>query len=626
MTRNQTRTRAMAFGAVALLWLATGTRAEGAGSTYRVLQCDPLNVGSADAQSREVHPYNVARHCSDPDRALEVTDVWRADQGDEGSFTWSAPAQTGIVGVHAEAKLRRDNGHKARLYMADGQHRQTFVVANGDDSGGVFRGQSWQGPPQDEFVAALRCEDAGGCPASGDAKTYVRSVKLTVADFSDPTLSVGGALAASGWHRGSQLLSFSGDDQGSGLERLDVRVNGSELGSPEQGACPGVIPATHTAARLRPCTGGISGSVYPSSSDLPFHDGDNTLSVCADDFAGNGTCDTRTVAVDNTPPTLVFASQQNPGDPELIRALVGDPTSGVSTGQILYRPAGAGDWTPLPTRIVDGELRARVDSTAVPAGSYEFAAQAADVAGNATVTTLREDGLPMVLDFPLKGRVQLTAALAHGGSRREVIPYGRRSSVRGHLRDARGHAVRGQKLTVVEHYGQGALIRKRISHVRTNRHGHWGLRLPAGPSRRVSVAYAGTRRYLDANARGGHLVVKSKATLRPSRRHVPEKKRVVFRGHIAHKGARIPNGGKLLELQVRSAPKTWHTVKEGFRTRPNGHYRIGYKFQPIYCYDVRYRFRVKVAREGDWPYKAPSTSKTKRVTVLDRVQTPNCGG
>jgi hypothetical protein len=598
--------------------------AQAAGQTYRVLQCDPLNVGSADAQSHEPHPYIVGRHCDDPDRALEVIDVYRADQGDEGSFIWSAPPQTGIVGVHVEAKLRRDNGHKARLYMADQQHRQTFGVASGDDNGSFFGGESWQGPPQEQFVAALRCEDAGGCPASNDAKTLVRSVRLTLADNADPTLSVGGSLASPGWQRGAQLLSFSGDDQGSGLELVDVRVNGSELGAAEQGTCAGVIPGTHTAAWLRPCKGGVSGSVYPSTAELPFHDGGNTLSVCADDFAGNETCDTRSIQVDNTAPTLAFANEQSADDPELIRAPVGDTTSGVASGQLSYRASGAGEWTPLPTRIVAGELRARIDSTAVPAGSYEFMAQASDVAGNATVTTLRQDGLPMTLEFPLKARVRLSASFANGGSKRELIGYGRRSSVRGHLRDAQGHPLEGEKLTVVEHFGQGALIRKRISHVGTNQHGWWRLRLPAGPSRRVTVSYGGTHRYLSAKTRGGHLLVRSKATLRPSRRHVHEKKRVVFRGHIAHRGARIPNSGKLLELQVRAGPKTWHTVKEGFRTHPNGHYRIGYKFQPIYCYDVRYRFRVKVAREGDWPYKAPSTSKTKKVTVLDRVATPNC--
>ena len=55
--------------------------------------------------------------------------------------------------------------------------------------------------------------------------------------------------------------------------------------------------------------------------------------------------------VDNTAPSLAFAASQSPNDPELIRALASDATSGLdgSTATIAYRPRGASAWSELPT-------------------------------------------------------------------------------------------------------------------------------------------------------------------------------------------------------------------------------------------------------------------------------------
>ena len=92
--------------------------------------------------------------------------------------------------------------------------------------------------------------------------------------------------------------------------------------------------------------------------------------------------------VDNAPPTVAFTTAQDPNDPELIRAPAADATSGISSGQIFYRPVGQTSWRPLDTRLQSGELRARIDSTIEPPGDYEFMAQASDVAGNSAQTTI----------------------------------------------------------------------------------------------------------------------------------------------------------------------------------------------------------------------------------------------
>ncbi len=591
-----------------------------AGATYDVVQCHPLNRSHADAQLHEPRPYGITTACAEAasENAIQINNRLRAEKGREGSVRWIAPEATGFVGIRVEAKLRRAAGHYARLFMADEFGREVRRIATGDGSPGAFHVESWDGARQAQLVAVLGCDEDKGCDESNAAKTWVRSVRMTLADYADPEVAVSGSLLGGGWRRGEQVVDYSVDDVGSGARELFIRVNGVEI-TRTAGTCDGVIPGSAQAATLGPCEPEITTqTVSASTLAAPFRDGNNTVSVCASDFAGNETCEVRAVQVDNGTPTLGFTNAQDPADPELIHAVVSDAHSGVEGGQIFYRAEGAATWIPLDTVLTGGELQARVDSTSVLPGIYEFRALATDVAGNVVETTRRQDGLQMRLEFPLKAGVDLTAVLEPGGSKRMTIRYGKRSRVAGILREASGKPIPDQEVVVTEFFGEGALIRERITNVQTDDRGHWHTRLPAGPSRRVTATYAGTQRYLSTQALGGRLAVRTKASLRTSKSRVPEGGRVVFRGKLGRLGARIPTGGKLLELQVKQDKNTYQTVGQGFRSKPSGRYRIAYRFGRFYQYDVRFRFRVKVAREADWPYKAPVRSRARAITVLDR--------
>jgi hypothetical protein len=365
-----------------------------------------------------------------------------------------------------------------------------------------------------------------------------------------------------------------------------------------------------------PCPLAEDAQLQPSTSIDPFGDGENTLAVCATDFAGNQRCESRLVLVDNSEPLLAFSNEQYPDDPDLIRAPVSDPHSGVDSARIHYRPVGGPLWQPLATEILNGELRARVDSTSVPAGEYEFMAEATDVAGNRVETTLRDNGQPMRLNFPLRAAIDLTADLKPGGARRQTIPYGRDSLVAGRLVSPSGSALPNRDITVVEYFGEGALIDRRVRTVQTDGQGHWASKLPAGPSRTVTAYFDGDLLYLPAHTEAGSLRVRSKASFRTSRKRVPEGEKVVFKGKVGHVGARIPVGGKLIELQVREGVGRWNTVREAFYTKPSGRYRFAYRFGSFYLADAVFMFRAKVAREQGWPYKAPVRSRARQVTVL----------
>ena len=616
------------FGRLHAAGLATGTLvallapslAWGAGQTYEVVQCDPLNRDVSDVTLEDAPAYAVKQMCADPhnNHAIKIANTRFARHGRLGRVQWStASPALRIVGVQAEAWLRRDKGHVPRMYVADAEGQEIAPVAAGLSHPTDFRNYSWQSSTArpEQFVAQLRCERPDGCRHSGIAKTWLRNVHFEVADYADPTVdTTRGTLLRGGWIRGEQSLEAHVVDLGSGVRSLSVFVNGTPLGT-VKGACD-QVPASHIAIKLAPCDSSSLLQVRAATPSPPFRDGSNAVSVCGFDFALNRTCLTRTVQIDNRSPAIAFASSQDPNDPELIRARCSDATSGVKGGRIYYRRLGSSTWHPLNTQLRSGELRARVNSTVDPPGSYEFMAVATDVAGNSTLATTRADGRHMVLRFPLKSGVRLSGHLT-GGTSHLTVGYGRPSTVSGELTDAAGKPLTNQNVTVTEYFGEGALIDRRIRTVTTDAHGHWKERLPGGPSRQIVADYAGTRRYLTDAARVGSLRVRTKATLHLSGHKVREGRHVAFKGRVGHLAARIPAGGKLVELEVKDG-HSWQTVRHPFYTRANGKYRLRYRFGRFYTQNVRYRFRVRVLREHDWPYKAPANSRVRKLLVKAR--------
>jgi len=608
------------FALVAFACLSPAT-AFGAGNTYTVVECDPLNRADPDAALRDSSAYTVKDFCDDPagEYAIQIGNRAHAISGHRGlvRFRTGSPA-LGIVGVKLDAKLRGDGGSHPRLWLADDDLVEVDRIAGGDSPGTDFHHYTWSTnrPGAQQLVASLTCEEPDGCKKSDLAKTWIKDVRLVVADYADPELtSLAGSLVGGGWVRGFGGVSASYGDTGSGLATAEMTLNGVKLDDSTQ-SCSAIAGAEF-ASRVEPCPLTTSLSDAFDTTNPPFHDGINAIEVCGIDFADNRTCQERTAEVDNSPPLLSFTSSQDSRNPEQIRAPVSDVTSGVSSGQISYRAVGTSIWQPLATDFQNGALAAYVDSAAVPAGDYEFSATATDAAGNQTTTTLRDDGQPMVLTFPLKAATRLRAHLVPGGERRETVGYGQDSKVSGRLLSASGAPLRGENVKVVEHFGQGALIDRRVRRVRTNRDGFFGERIPAGPSRAITATYGGSTRFLTDEAKVGRLVVRSKAGFRTSRKRVKEGKSVLFHGRVHHRAARIPPGGKLVELQVRDG-RFWNTVRQAFYTDPDGRYRLRYRFRADYVSNAKFRFRVKVAREQGWPYRAPVRTRARKLVVVAR--------
>jgi hypothetical protein len=617
------RCAATLAGAVVLLMGFGVAEAAQAGS-YGVFQCSPWPVGSGNPGSDSYVDDHGAANFSRQNscgNAIGVHNASTATQGQDGRWTWSAPPGTAITRASLLEDLRNSHGYSARIFTS--AHGDILVA----DANEGWQGHGWNfGSGVGQFGVRLVCASGSGCNSNGSthARAYLRDVTLTLRDSSPPTPRIGGELMSStpstkGWQRGNRSLSYDASDHGGGVAAYGVTVNGQNAGT-SSGACQ--LTNNGYGRLMRPCSPEPSGrSANGNTVAGPWRNGTNTVRMCAWDFGGgsgssNSNCTTRQVKVDNEIPDPAFRNAQNPADPELIRAPVDERFSGVEAGKVAYKREGTNEWHELPTVRQDGELRARVNSEAVPAGRYDFKAWAEDEAGNrsAEVAT-RENGHPMTLRFPLRADTQLRAGIGNGALKR-TIKYGRSPEIRGRLVSADRDPLALQTVKVHEQYAIGSLETQHTHEAVTDKDGRFALRLPAGPSRDVDVTYPGSKRFRPAGARELGLKVRSGVKFNTSRKRVPAGQSVTFGGTVEHHGTQIPTSGKLVELQVREGARKWETVGQAFSTRGDGKYSTSYRFGNFYNRPVRFRFRVKVTRENGWPYKAPVRSRGRRVTVV----------
>lgn len=586
---------------------------------YTVAQCDRSNRAHADAvfERRNGGDYAFGFRCEEDEDAssLQVHTITGTPQNHYGRVSWAAPAGAKIVGVSAEARLRSDNGHQARLSFLDAAGNEIGRLATGGigPTGFERHERQFTDGGRERFAAVLTCVQSA-CQHSEIARTWVRSVKLTIEDRTPAGVGMLGTLIGGGWQRGEQSLGAFAVDYGSGVHRLDVAVNGTPVAPSQTFGCA-TLPGTSQASRTQPCAVTQAAATSLDTKVGPFVNGANRVVSCAYDF-GEGAvpgCQALDVSVDNAVPELSFADALDPEEPELIRAAVADRHSGVASGGISYRPLDGGAWRELPTERSGGQLIARVDSVSEPPGRYLFRATASDVAGNSIGTSSRADGSDMVVTFPLRQTVQLEASIE--GDDSAVVAYGGTPRLEGVLSAADGAPVAAQPVEVLEAFASGSTLEPVGRTVVTDARGRFALPLTRGPSREVTVAYAGSRRYLAAAPQALSMDVRGSSQLAVLKKRVTAGSKAVFHGSVGVYGARV-EGGKLVELQVKGGGiRRYRTVRQAFRTDSRGNWRLKYKFDRFYDRPTRFSFRLKVSREGGWPYLSPSTSPARSLTV-----------
>jgi len=180
-------------------------------------------------------------------------------------------------------------------------------------------------------------------------------------------------------------------------------------------------------------------------------------------------------------------------------------------------------------------------------------------------------------------------------------PVGDRTVVRGELRNRDTHrAISGATLTLaVEDVYAGQWVA--IGNARTSRRGRFRAVLPV-TARHLRVAvlyYPAVTSAVPIYSRRVLVRTSPRVWLGP-----PHRKRRTVRLHGRVSGSPVPAGGLLVALQVHNSFGRWVTARLA-RTRPDGRYRIGYRFPRA----GRLTVRVLVpGRQPDWPLYAGAST------------------
>ncbi|MDX6602792.1 MAG: hypothetical protein QOF13_1994 [Solirubrobacterales bacterium] len=362
-----------------------------------------------------------------------------------------------------------------------------------------------------------------------------------------------------------------------------------------------------------------------------------SLGIWLRDEAGNETASSAAslpLRFDDVPPGVAF-EPATAGDavPTQIAARVSDVHSGPASGEIHYRRLGSEQWTELPAKLQRGEsadsaaLLARLPTDLGP-GTYVFRADAVDAAGNAASTTRRADGTEMTVrkvpGSPVAGVKRAEAARAkarvfarlrwRGRSGTELtVPFRVVARLTGRLLDADGAGLAGRALRIVSRPSRGALGRVKVNAVQTGPHGGFQLRLPAGTSRRIAVAFPGDTRLEAAERSPLTLRVRSGVELHVAPRELHTGGAVHFSGRVRSLGAPLPRRGKLVAIQYyESAAKRWRPVLVA-RSDHAGRFHAAYRFRYI-SGSASIKLRAVVLAEEHWPY-APGASRPIVVRV-----------
>jgi hypothetical protein len=350
-----------------------------------------------------------------------------------------------------------------------------------------------------------------------------------------------------------------------------------------------------------------------------------SLQLWLRDEAGNedpGTAVTVPLRFDALRPEVRFSTEP---DETQVKAEVSDLHSGPAAGQLLYRQVDADAWTELPTRLVPGDrpelshLVAAMPELGV--GTYVFRADASDAAGNAASTSLRADGTQMAIrrvpppHLPKaprapKAKSRLFARLRGGHGRGEslTVPFGSPALLSGRLvRAADGAGLGGRTVRVVSRPSRGALTPAAVVSAETGDQGGFELRLPPGPSRRVTVSFAGDAGLEPASRRPLELRVHAGVTLRAEPESLRTGQVVRLGGRVRSKGAPIPRRGKLLAIQyLEEQTHRWRPVLVT-RSDHHGRFRVRYRFRYV-SGRAAIRLRATAPAEERWPYVPGSSS------------------
>ena len=407
-----------------------------------------------------------------------------------------------------------------------------------------------------------------GNGSNGLAHLHLQAAVVTVDDPVAPVVEPG--LPGDGVRRTNEIFTAAASDS-AGIRSLRVLVDGVARVD-ETLPCDFRLPAPCAAARSR-------------DFDLAgVPDGRHTVTTVAEDAASNVTRSERIVDVDGTPPVI----DRVPVTARRVTVLVSDAGSGVASGTIAVRDDTGAPYTPLKTTVAAGRLTANVPRS-FSMSSLGIEVSVADRAGNAFSSVVTS--------------MSLSTRVGRGSSRkvrneRATVGYGRAVTLLGRLTTVDGTAVAGQPIVVTGVERRAGAAAVALGSVTTDARGRFSMVVPAGPSRDVSVRFAGASGLLH-RLRSVSLRVPASATIHASRVSLGGQGAIRFSGRLRALGAALPPGGKIVDLQAAQRGR-WSTVATTRTRGASGAWRAVARFRGT---PGRYPVRLRIRREALFPYE-----------------------
>ncbi len=368
--------------------------------------------------------------------------------------------------------------------------------------------------------------------------------------------------------------------------------------------------------------------------------GEHAIVVEAEDSAGNDTRREFAAGFDDRAPSVSFAPA-DAADPALITATMEDPESGLADARLEIRGTRARDWRVIgyigkaesDRRIA--KLSAYVPDEVLEPGAYELRVVTADAVGNRFAGGKFLNGLPPIVELPLRERSALESGFSiepvasrcarrnrnstkcpRSGtgalplSSRKTVAYGTVAKLNGVLADERGSVLAGETVDLYEQVlGQR---RQWITHTTVDAAGRFTFSVRPGSSRDLIARFRGSSRHLPVEWRST-LLVNSKVTLRTSRHRIRRGHAVRLAGRVFAAGATFPRTGKSVEFEYRFRGN-WLPLRVAATAGTDGLFSLRLPLGASGPGPVKYLIRARVPWQEGWIYEE-GRSKPVRVIV-----------
>ncbi len=483
--------------------------------------------------------------------------------------------------------------------------------------------------PVSWIVVNASCDGQDGSCPSGVPISHidVSSATLVLDDSTTPTVTdISGPLVSGATLTGSAEVDFNAADSGPGVYSGQLIVDGQSqpavVLNANNGWCQNLGQTndrTRSFAHPKPCPASTSGSLTLDTTSLP--DGQHALKLVVDDASGDattaydGTITTNNAPANTQPPTILPAGQASIGS--TLTAEPGHWSAPAGAGTIAY----SYQWQECDTQgkncqTIAGAESAGYTATADDAGhTLRVLVTAADndgststasapsapvpsppTASNIGATTNGTGALTPALGTPNGTPASEDAQLHLARASRISRSFASRAfTLTGQLTESTGTAISGATLDIREQ-ARGASSAIVIDRATTSGDGSFTVHVPAGPSRRISVAYrahasdpgysaqASVTETVDA---GGRLQIAPRRTSATGT--------ISITGQVA---GPIPHGGVLVELLVHYRGQ-WVPFRTP-RTSRSGRFKSVYQFQGA---TGAFPFRALVpAGQAGFPY------------------------